>query len=99
MLLDIDAIRGADQVSNRDVARALDDRDVRTPSGGGVWTHTTVGRLLARAGMERFATLGDAGILRQSAATISGSAGIGRRPDEIMERWTGRPPWGYRAPK
>ena len=30
------------------LARALTERGVPTPRGGGVWTHTTVGRLVGR---------------------------------------------------
>jgi hypothetical protein len=34
------------------VARALNDTGVPVPSGRGVWTHTTVARVLARTNTE-----------------------------------------------
>ena len=49
LLLDVDRLREAGITSRQALARSLTERGVRTPRGGKVWTHTTVGRLLARA--------------------------------------------------
>jgi hypothetical protein len=48
LLLEVDRLRGEGVVSRQALARALSARGVLAPGGGGTWTHTTVGRLLAR---------------------------------------------------
>jgi DNA invertase Pin-like site-specific DNA recombinase len=50
ILLAIEALRAEGIVGLAQIARALSQRDVLTPRGRNVWTHTTVARLLARAG-------------------------------------------------
>lgn len=50
ILLEIEALRAEGMVGLAELARALTDRAVPTPRGRNVWTHTTVARLLARAG-------------------------------------------------
>ena len=47
--MDVEALRHAGHESNRTLARALNERGVPTPNGG-IWTHTTVARLLERTG-------------------------------------------------
>jgi hypothetical protein len=50
LLLEVEALRDAGVGSNRELARALNERGVSTPAGAGVWTHTSVTRLLERTG-------------------------------------------------
>ena len=50
LLLEVDRLRAEGVSSRHGIARALTERGVPTPRDGKVWTHTTVGRLLARAG-------------------------------------------------
>jgi DNA invertase Pin-like site-specific DNA recombinase len=52
LLLEIDRLREAGVMSMQGLARALTDGGVPTPRGGGIWTHTTVGRLLTRTGTQ-----------------------------------------------
>jgi DNA invertase Pin-like site-specific DNA recombinase len=52
LVLEVGALRDAGVGSNRELARALNERGVPTPRGDGIWTHTTVGRLLARTGRQ-----------------------------------------------
>jgi DNA invertase Pin-like site-specific DNA recombinase len=49
LLIDVDVLRGR-RGSNRELARALNERGIPTPRGGETWTHTTVSRLLERTG-------------------------------------------------
>ncbi len=51
LLLEVDRLRGEGVVSRQALARALTESGVPAPGGGGTWTHTTVGRLLARTGV------------------------------------------------
>ena len=48
LLLEVEMLREEGVVSRQALARALTERGVPTPQNGGTWTHTTVGRLLAR---------------------------------------------------
>jgi DNA invertase Pin-like site-specific DNA recombinase len=48
LLLEVERLREAGVTSRQALARALTERGVLTPQGGDTWTHTTVGRLLAR---------------------------------------------------
>jgi len=48
LLPEVDRLRQAGITSRQALARALTERGVPTPHGGETWTHTTVGRLLAR---------------------------------------------------
>lgn len=48
--LEIEALRAVGITSQAALARALTDRQVPTPQGSRTWTHTTVARVLARAG-------------------------------------------------
>jgi DNA invertase Pin-like site-specific DNA recombinase len=50
LAIELDALREAGITSMQGLARALSERGVPTPRGSGVWTHTTVARLLARIG-------------------------------------------------
>jgi DNA invertase Pin-like site-specific DNA recombinase len=50
LLLEADRLRGEGVTSRQGLARALTERGVLTPRDGKIWTHTTVGRLLARTG-------------------------------------------------
>ncbi len=54
LLIDVDAVRQRCG-SNRQLARALNERGVPTPNGG-IWTHTTVTRLLDRTGSSQVVT-------------------------------------------
>jgi Recombinase len=47
-LLEVDRLREEGVISRQALARALTERGVPTPRDGRTWTHTTVGRLLAR---------------------------------------------------
>jgi DNA invertase Pin-like site-specific DNA recombinase len=49
LMLEVARLRGEGVVGQAGMARALVERGVPTPSGGGFWTHTTVARVLARA--------------------------------------------------
>jgi DNA invertase Pin-like site-specific DNA recombinase len=51
LLLEVERLRHAGTTSMRGLARALTERGVLTPQGSGIWTHTTVRRLLARTAM------------------------------------------------
>ncbi len=48
LLLEVEALQAEGVVTQKALARHLTDRGIQTPSGTGVWTHTTVARLLAR---------------------------------------------------
>jgi len=48
LLLEVGALKMAGVTTHQGLARALSGRGVPAPRGGGVWTHTTVARLLAR---------------------------------------------------
>jgi DNA invertase Pin-like site-specific DNA recombinase len=48
LLLEVERLREAGVTSRQALARALTEQGVPTPQGGHTWTHTTVGRLLAR---------------------------------------------------
>jgi DNA invertase Pin-like site-specific DNA recombinase len=50
LALEVERLRGEGVMSQAAVARALTLRRVPTPSGAAVWTHTTVARVLSRAG-------------------------------------------------
>lgn len=50
ILLEIEALRAEGVEGLAELARALSDRAIPTPSGRAAWTHTTVARLLALAG-------------------------------------------------
>jgi DNA invertase Pin-like site-specific DNA recombinase len=49
LALDVERLRAEGVTGQAAIARALTERGVPTPSGGGFWTHTTVARVLARA--------------------------------------------------
>ena len=49
LLIDVEALRHSGHGSNRRVAYELNERGVPTPNGG-LWTHTTVARLVERTG-------------------------------------------------
>jgi DNA invertase Pin-like site-specific DNA recombinase len=49
LALEVERLRAEGTVAHAAVARALNERGVPGPSGRGVWTHTTVGRVVARA--------------------------------------------------
>jgi DNA invertase Pin-like site-specific DNA recombinase len=49
LALEVERLRGEGVSTLQGLARALTDRGVPTPSGTGVWTHTTVAGVLARA--------------------------------------------------
>jgi DNA invertase Pin-like site-specific DNA recombinase len=51
LLIEVKALRNAGHGSNRRVAHELNERGVPTPNGG-IWTHTTVARLLERTAVE-----------------------------------------------
>jgi DNA invertase Pin-like site-specific DNA recombinase len=59
LLLEVDRLRGEGVTSRHALARALTARGVPTPRDGKIWTHTTVGRLLARTCLE-YSGAGDA---------------------------------------
>ena len=50
LMLEVERLREAGVVSHQGLARALSECGVPAPRGGAVWTHTTVARLLDRAG-------------------------------------------------
>lgn len=47
LVLELEAVRAEGNASYAAIARAMMERGVLTPSGGGIWTHTTVPRVLA----------------------------------------------------
>jgi DNA invertase Pin-like site-specific DNA recombinase len=49
--LEVQAARAGGLATHQGLARVLTQRGVPTPSGSGTWTHTTVARVLARAGV------------------------------------------------
>jgi DNA invertase Pin-like site-specific DNA recombinase len=49
LLLEVERLRETGVISMQALARHLTERGVPTPQGSATWTHTTVGRLLARA--------------------------------------------------
>ena len=60
LLLEVNRLREEGVTSRQALARALTQRGVSTPRDGKVWTHTTVGRLLARTAVTHAApTPGD----------------------------------------
>ena len=48
LLLQVDRLRSAGATTMHGLARALTEFGIPAPRGGEIWTHTTVGRLLAR---------------------------------------------------
>jgi DNA invertase Pin-like site-specific DNA recombinase len=50
LALEVERLRDEGVVAHAALARALTERGVPTPRGGAAWTHTTVARLVARAG-------------------------------------------------
>jgi hypothetical protein len=48
LLLEVETLRGSGVTACQGLARALTERGVPTPRGGGNWTHTTVAGVLAR---------------------------------------------------
>lgn len=50
LALEVERLRAGGVVAHAALARALTERGVPTPRGGASWTHTTVARVLARAG-------------------------------------------------
>ena len=53
LLLEVDRLRVEGVTSHQALARGLTECGVPTPRDGRVWTHTTVGRLLARTGAQQ----------------------------------------------
>jgi DNA invertase Pin-like site-specific DNA recombinase len=53
LALEMGTAQAAGATTNKGLARELAMRGVATPSGSGVWTHTTVARVLARAGADQ----------------------------------------------
>ena len=49
LALEVERLRGEGITSLGGLARALTERGMPTPRGGGAWTHTTVARVLTRA--------------------------------------------------
>ena len=49
LALEVERLRAEGITSQAAIARALTERGVATPRGCGVWTHTTVSRVLTRA--------------------------------------------------
>jgi hypothetical protein len=62
LALEIEALRAEGISAHQGLARALMERGVPTPRGSGIWTHTTVARLLARVGAD---------IIHQTAESVS----------------------------
>jgi DNA invertase Pin-like site-specific DNA recombinase len=56
LMLEVERLHDEGITSRQAMARALTARGVPAPRGGGTWTHTTVGRLLVRAGMQTACT-------------------------------------------
>lgn len=52
LLLEVDALRTQGIMAHQALARALMERGVAAPSGGLVWTHTTVARVIAQSSNE-----------------------------------------------
>jgi DNA invertase Pin-like site-specific DNA recombinase len=50
LALEVERLRAEGMVAHAAIARALTESGVPTPRGGAAWTHTTVARVLARAG-------------------------------------------------
>src|SRR5271163_2041142 len=50
LALEVEQLRTAGVEGSAALARALNARGVPTPRAGGIWTHTTVARIMARAG-------------------------------------------------
>jgi DNA invertase Pin-like site-specific DNA recombinase len=48
--LEVERLRGEGVTGQAAIARAMTERRIPTPSGTGIWTHTTVARVLSRAG-------------------------------------------------
>jgi DNA invertase Pin-like site-specific DNA recombinase len=48
LLLEVDRLREGGTTSMQGLARGLTEREVPTPRGSMIWTHTTVSRLLTR---------------------------------------------------
>ena len=48
--LEVEILQAAGTRSRRALARALNEKGIPPPLGGGVWTHTTVARVLHRVG-------------------------------------------------
>ena len=48
LVLEVERLRAEGVVGQAALARALNERGVPTPQGGGAWTHTTVARVVAR---------------------------------------------------
>ncbi len=53
LLFEVERLRTTGVTSWQGLARALTEHGVPAPRGGGIWTHTTVARLLARIPSER----------------------------------------------
>ncbi|HEY8613384.1 MAG TPA: recombinase family protein [Roseomonas sp.] len=52
LAVEVEALRAEGITTHQGLARALNERGVATPRGGGIWTHTTVARLLERLNSE-----------------------------------------------
>lgn len=52
LLLEVERLKEAGIDSMQGLARGLTEREVPTPRGSTIWTHTTVGRLLKRTGTQ-----------------------------------------------
>jgi DNA invertase Pin-like site-specific DNA recombinase len=50
LALEVERLRGEGVKGLAAIARAMTGRGIPTPSGAGLWTHTTVARVLSRAG-------------------------------------------------
>jgi DNA invertase Pin-like site-specific DNA recombinase len=50
LVLEVERLRAEGVSGQAAMARALNERGVSTPQGRGAWTHTTVARVMARAG-------------------------------------------------
>jgi len=50
LVLEVEALRGEGISTHAGLAQALMARGIRTPRGSAVWTHTTVARVVSRAG-------------------------------------------------
>ena len=50
LALEVDRLRAESVKGHAALARALNEMGMPTPTGRGIWTHTTVARVLARAG-------------------------------------------------
>ena len=74
LLMEADLARETGHASNRDLARALNERGIPTPRGGDACTHTTVARLLDRTAIR-------AGLLNSLHTTLlaAGAINSGRK--------------------